>query len=394
MEMARVPAAWAAGHGRGDGVIVAVLDGGFQMDHPDFDPTRWYKPYDAFRLREGPPVDDGPPPAAAHGSLVAGIIGAETNNGIGVAGIASRVQLMPVKVLRWQSGVYEGTLETVATGVRWAVDNGAHIISMSLGLEAHRAGGAAAASLAGELERAYRRGVLVIAAAGNGWSTAPFFPACDPHVLAVGALRPGGAGPERAEYSSYGAGVGLFAPGGDGQWPVWSTNRTRGPEQYAGAFGTSMAAPHVAGAAALLRGAGVTDPERMKAALCLGAARPAHYDPAVHGPCGFLDVHGALAVADPPGLEDVRVLIGRQEGGVFRVQGETRAQRQGGFTLRGVPKGSWDVLAWVPRSGADAVRPGDLLGRARIHVGGSAVGGVRVALAAVPAGQEPLRIQR
>src|SRR5690606_25824009 len=172
MEMARVPAAWAAGHGRGDGVIVAGPDGGFQMDHPDFDPARWYKPYDAFRLREGPPVDDGPPPAAAHGSLVTGIIGAETNNGIGVAGIASRVQLMPVKVLRWQSGVYEGTLETVATGVRWAVDNGAHIISMSLGLEAHRAGGAAATSLAGELERAYRRGVLVIAAAGNGWSTA------------------------------------------------------------------------------------------------------------------------------------------------------------------------------------------------------------------------------
>ncbi len=399
-EMANIPEAWAAGHTGSDTVIVAVLDGGFQMDHPDMGDARWYKPYDAFTRREGPLSDDGPPGALAHGTHVAGIIGALTNNGAGGAGVAWDVRIMPVRVLRWRDGAggtgYMGTLDVVATGVRWAVDNGAHIINMSLGTEAGLVGALSASALAEELERAYRRGVTVIAAAGNSGDASPFFPACDPRVISVGALYPGPGGPQRAWYSSYGPHVTLFAPGGGGSWDVWSANRTAGPE-YQGSQGTSMAAPHVAGVAALLHAAGVTEPERIKAALCLGAARGSGlgaYDAERYGPCGFLDAFGALTVADPPGLEDVRVLLGRREGSAFAVQQEVWARPQGGFTVQHVPTGVWDVLAWVPRSGGDTVQPGDLAGWASVYVSGTPVGGQRIVLEPVPAGADPVRIQR
>ncbi|HEY8495472.1 MAG TPA: S8 family serine peptidase [Limnochordales bacterium] len=394
-ELANVPAAWAAGYTGGE-VVVAVLDGGFELEHPDLK-DRWYRPYDAFLLREGPFGDDGPSTALAHGTHVAGIIGAVANNGIGGAGVAWNVRLMPVRVLRWQNGSYTGKLEVIATGLRWAVDNGAHIVNMSLGTDASLATGSAV--LAAELERAYSKGVTVIAAAGNSASTVPYFPACDPHVVAVGAVKAAGPGAsilERSPESGYGPAITLFAPGGDSGAQVWSANRTYG-QQYAGAHGTSMAAAHVSGVAALLHAAGVRGPERIKAALCLGASRgpaPSHYDPDVYGPCGFLDAYGALSVAHPPGAEDVRVLVGRREGSAFRVQDETRARPEGGFTLRGIPSGQWEVLAWVPRSDEDEVRPGDLLGRASVYVSGGAVGGQRLVLEPVPAGTEPLRIQR
>jgi subtilisin family serine protease len=256
MRQIHAPEGWDVGTGGAD-VTVAVLDSGIDPSHPDL--VGRVVPGRNVRERTTDTRDD-----IGHGTHVAGIIGALGNNGTGVAGLSWAVRLMPVKITD-RNG--DASIAAAADGIRWATEYGAKIINLSAGgLEDSQTVRRAVAD-------ARSRGVLLVAAAGNcgevasfrdeGCDTlnAPFFPAALPEVIAVGAL---GANDEVAPYSNTGDYVRLTAPGGVGgssrgnpldyilsTWPPMLDSAI-GQPGYSYEVGTSMAAPHVTGTAALV----------------------------------------------------------------------------------------------------------------------------------------------
>ncbi|MCW3039519.1 MAG: family serine peptidase, partial [Solirubrobacterales bacterium] len=246
-----VRSAWD--HTTGGDVVVAVLDSGVDQRHPDLAPNLWTNPGEVpgngvdddhdgsvddvhgidLVNGDGDPQDDN-----GHGTHVAGIIGAVGGNGIGSSGVAWRVRLMAVKVLDANAG---GDTGTVARGIDWAVRHGARVINLSL------AGPGRSADLEHSIVGAQQAGVLVVVAAGNDHNDLgllPAYPASfpEPNVLGVAATRPDAL---LSVVSSFGAGVDLAAPGES----ILSTALGGGYELRTG---TSMAAPMVAGAAALV----------------------------------------------------------------------------------------------------------------------------------------------
>jgi hypothetical protein len=155
-----------------------------------------------------------------------------TDNAIGMAGLA-QVQLMAVKVMN-ESG--EGTDAMVASGIRWAVDHGAHIVTMSLGVEG------TSSALSNAVDYASNNDVVMVAAAGNDGTSVVSYPAAYPEVIAVGAIDDTS---RRASFSNYGNNLDLVAPG----VMIYST---QGGSSYQYLSGTSAAAPHVAGVAAVM----------------------------------------------------------------------------------------------------------------------------------------------
>lgn len=284
-----VRSAWA--HTTGGDAIVAILDTGADLTHPDLAPNLWTNPgeipgnaidddHDGYVddvhgvdlvNGDGDPTDDN-----GHGTHVAGIIGARGDNGIGSAGVAWRVRLMPVKVLDASAS---GNTGTVSDGIDWAVAHGARIINLSL------AGAARSAQLEQAIARAQQAGVLLVVAAGNDHQdlgVLPSYPASypEPNVLGVAATRPDSL---LSGVSDFGAGVDLAAPG-EG---IFSTALGGGYEYRTG---TSMAAPMVAGAAALLLTANPQADATRLAATLTGTAR--HTGLPVGA--GALDVGAAL----------------------------------------------------------------------------------------------------
>ena len=225
-----VRGAWDATHCRG--VSIAVVDTGVDLHHPDL----------AAKLLPGATFVDGTSSAdddQGHGTEVAGVIAAATNNGRGVAGVCPDGRILPVKVA--DSGGHTdddaGDVK-VAAGLRWAVDHGARVINMSLGVLPTPA-------MRDAVAYAHSHDVLVVAAVGNsGDAPNPWpAPANLPHVLAVGATDRGG---ERAAYSSTGPHDLVMAPGDS--VPTTAKGGGYGEGGY-----TSIAAPQVAGVAALVR---------------------------------------------------------------------------------------------------------------------------------------------
>ncbi|MGC8839749.1 MAG: S8 family peptidase, partial [Anaerolineae bacterium] len=211
------------------GVVIAILDSGIALQHPDLAPSL-VQGYD-FVGDDAEPADD-----FGHGTHVAGIAAAVTNNGLGVAGVAGGARLMPLKVLNANGA---GTYFAIVQALYYARDHGARVVNLSLG------GKADDPNLRAAVQMARMAGILVVASAGN--DNGPLlYPAAYPEVLAVAATD---SQDQRAGYSNYGTGVDLAAPGGTSLQGVYSTLPASG---YGWKYGTSMAAPHVSGAAALI----------------------------------------------------------------------------------------------------------------------------------------------
>jgi len=228
-------------------VTVAVLDTGVATDHRDLK-GNVTAGYNAIRPSAAPYDDNG------HGTHVAGIIAAVANNRSGIAGLAPRATVMPVKVLDRNGS---GTTDDVARGVVWAVDHGAKVINLSL------SGTVSDPALQQAVTYAQKKGALVVAAAGNSGTTqrcallillcgaAVQYPAAYSGVVGVGSIDADGS---RSSFSSVGSWVDVVAPGGSILSLAPRTNRLGcGTSTYCTLSGTSMAAPYVSAAAALTR---------------------------------------------------------------------------------------------------------------------------------------------
>ncbi|WP_138493251.1 S8 family peptidase [Paenibacillus pinistramenti] len=217
---------WKLSTGAND-VIVAVVDTGVDLDHPDLQ-GRLLEGYNVVNPDERPMDDVG------HGTHVAGIIAANVNNHEGIAGMTWNTKILPVKALD-SSG--SGTTYSVAQGIIWATDHGAKVINLSLGNYAQ------AQFLHDAIKYAYDHDVVVIAATGNDNTERPGYPAAYQEVLSVSATD---SNQKRASFSNYGDYIDVMAPGE-------SIASTYPGNQYAALSGTSMASPHVAALAALIR---------------------------------------------------------------------------------------------------------------------------------------------
>jgi len=266
--------AWDGGRGRG--VVVAVLDTGVELDHPDL----------AGHLVPGIDlVDPGTPPddENGHGTLVAGIVAAATDNGQGVAAVAPEATVMPVRVLDAQGSGESGR---VVEGIRHAVENGAGVINLSLA-EAVPPGVSNGldvlftSEIEDAIREADRRGVMVVVAAGNDGERRTTYPE-DLPALVVGATT---RDDKVTAYSNRDART-LFAPGDD----ILSTWNQAEP--YGEADGTSFSTPIVAAGAALLRARGLDNAaiarRLMETAKPVGEGR------------GRIDLAAAVGVGSPP----------------------------------------------------------------------------------------------
>lgn len=309
LHMLNMETAWD--YSKGSNTVVAVLDTGVMirkgprsMVVEDLANTASVQGYD-FAYGDSDPEDiDG------HGTHVAGTIAQSTDNGLGVAGIAFKATIMPVKVLGNNGS---GELAAIISGVRYAADNGAHIINMSLGSPRF------SQIFDDAIQYAYQKGVTVVCAAGNSGENEVLYPAGYNHVIAVSAVDRNN---NLAGYSTYGFHVEIAAPGGvtdvvsqGGFLPridflkdlvqgkttgiIQNTvfvNRQdrRNPrldQGYRSFQGTSMASPHVAGVAALIHSLGVTNPPDIRAVLRQTAFR---MDPPEKYGAGVLDAGAAV----------------------------------------------------------------------------------------------------
>jgi thermitase len=216
-------------------IVIAVLDTGIDFNHIDIKNKIYSSGYD-FVNDDSDPTDDH-----WHGTFVAGIAAAETNNNEGIAGVAWNCKILPVKVMDEEgSGYYSWVIEAII----WAVDNGASVINLSLG------GDVEDQSLENAVKYAYDNDVVIVASAGNDSGSVLYPAAYDAYCLAVAASD---YDDSSAEWSNFGPEVDVAAPG---DWIVGLYPEYLTPEgflPYVWASGTSAAAPHVSGLAAMIK---------------------------------------------------------------------------------------------------------------------------------------------
>ncbi|WP_241254709.1 S8 family peptidase [Brevibacillus sp. SYP-B805] len=217
---------WNVSRGSGK-VVVAIVDTGIDLDHPEFR-GKLATGYNVLEDNHYPMDDNG------HGTHVAGIIAARTNNRVGIAGMSWNSRLMPVKAIGADGS---GTAFDIAQGIRWAADHGADVINLSVGNYT------SSAALREACRYAYDKNVVLVAATGNDATDQPGYPAAYREVFGVSAVD---HNRNRADFSNYGDYVDVVAPGVD----IASTYIY---SDYAALSGTSMACPHVAALASLIR---------------------------------------------------------------------------------------------------------------------------------------------
>jgi len=222
------PNAWTTTVGSSD-VVVAVIDSGVSASHPDL-AGKVLPGYDFFNNDNDASDDNG------HGTAVAGLIGAATNNGIGMAAVSWNSSILPVKALGADGS---GSYSAISNAIIWAADNGASIINLSLG------GTSASTTLQNAVNYAWSRNCVIIAAAGNSGNNIPQYPAACTNVVAVSATDINDA---RTSWSNIGSYVDIAAPGAN-------VLTLQGANSYSNWNGTSFSSPITAGVVALMASA-------------------------------------------------------------------------------------------------------------------------------------------
>lgn len=364
--MIGLPQAWATTIG--SPVIVAVVDSGDRLDHPDL--AGILVPGYDFYDDDPDPTDPGcpfDPSGASHGTHVAGTIAALTNNRTGVAGVAwggaSGVRIMPMRVLGYGHGDCQasGSTAMIAQAITEATDRGAKVINLSLG-------SATGHPMEEEaVNYALGRGVVVVAAAGN--EDAPVgYPAAYPGVIAVSAVGCDGV---ITYYSNFGPEIWVAAPGGNVRVScgdpntrlIWSTTFSlNAGNTHDGMQGTSMASPHVAGVAALLISRGFTTPQQVRQRLAETAEDLGR--PGFDNFYGYGLVNAAAAVGIENTAQTLRVFTAQAGGGsLTRLSSMVRVMADGRFQISDSGTGMVSVVAWQDFNGTGRIDPGDVFGR-------------------------------
>ena len=302
----KAEAAWEISQGSSS-IKVAVLDSGVDTDHSDLDGhlltgydyvnwgdslvsdgDYWWAAREDYQTPDSNYEDSN-----GHGTHVTGIIGAETDNSQGIAGVVWDTQILPVKVAvhceRLENGVGTGQYHTfyfatdVINGLDFAINQNCNVVNMSFGSIYGDA------DLLDKIITAFNNDIIMVASSGNNNQTIPFYPAYHSQVIAVGNVWLTG---QRYLDSNYGSWLDLCAPG----YNIYSTDIA---DSYSYKTGTSMAAPHVSGVAALILSIDSSlEPADVKEILCKSANKPSIYT-YTDGRCddigyGTLDAHQAL----------------------------------------------------------------------------------------------------
>lgn len=287
LEELGVPEAWS--HSSGAGVRIGIVDSGVDAAHPDLKAK-----IDAMATCvDGECRAGSAPDADGHGTAVAGVAAASTGNGVGIAGVAPDAHLVVAKAIG-DDGV--GTTADINRAIRWVVDHGARVVNLSLGDPDFEFVSVVGTPLRAGIEYAWSRGVIPVLAAGNYDDASVRGSANYGNLdaVVVGATDRGG------RVSSYSTSLGnakwgVVAPGGDGEGPSSDIRTTDPGDRYGWHAGTSMAAPQVSGALALLLARGL-GPTAAVEALLAGADRSADCG---QGCKGRVRVGAAVAAAMP-----------------------------------------------------------------------------------------------
>ncbi len=307
----QAPAAWSQLPPDAATVVVAVIDSGICAAHPDL-AQHLVAGWD-FVENDANPQDE-----LGHGCSVSGVIAADIDNHLGIAGVAPNARIMPLRVLNAQ-GV--GRYSDVATAIVYAADHGAQIINLSLG------GTDASSTLKDAIDYAAAKGLTIVAASGNTGTSGVLYPAAYSSVVAVGSVDPD---LRRSSFSTYGPEVDLMAPGRN----ILTTTLNG---DYGYVSGTSFAAPQVAGVAAIDRALGVSLPGGGQ--LVYAGVPSAQPDPTAEATDVFAATAEATDLVNTPvdpqyaGLLDivqrsghVRLIVGVSSG--FRPEGELSSDQQ------------------------------------------------------------------
>jgi subtilisin family serine protease len=335
-----LPEAWALGKGSKQ-VRVAVIDTGIDFFHPDIRDNLWINHGEIpgngidddqngfiddlhgfdFVSNDGDPFDD-----QSHGTHVAGIIGAIANNQKGSTGVAQRVSMMAIKTFG-RSGTAD--VATVARGVRYAIDQGAHILNASWGVDVR------SEVMRITVEEAAQAEVLFVAAGGNRQSSQLFYPAAFDDTIGVGATD---REDKRTRFSNFGSFIDLAAPG----QTIFSTM----PDNRFGFLsGTSMAAPHVSGTAVLLLARHPEWTSTDLTRIILNSVDPIQIQPGKPLGSGRLNVRKAQQVVEQ--LPRAEILLPDKIGGIVDIGGFADGERFQGYTMdvgKGASPSQWKGL--------------------------------------------------
>jgi subtilisin family serine protease len=350
-------------------VLVAVLDDGYDASRFDMTNRIDLPTPPAGRYLDSADHDNDPRASQkSHGSAVASVIAAATNNSTGIAGIASQsVRVVPIKVF---SDDGRASTETIAAGLETAISIGARVANISLGIESNAADGtrhcvtnARNAALDAALRHAAEAGVLVIAASGNDGSSNICYPASNPDALAVGSINDDR---KRSSFSSHGAGLDLVAPGNrvltitDGRITTMS--------------GTSFSAPTVSGVAALLFAQGTSSSDQVFAKLLETASDLGDAGQDREFGAGLVRADFALEPGSQTNRGSPMTVTVSNGNGISRSEHSTFSTLGvGAYNLKELPAGTYTVRVVIDLNRNNIKDAGDLTGNRTVQFDGSAL---------------------